>query len=520
MSKPAAEPPAGEPISGGTYYQILGVSPSASSDDIKLQYRKLALKLHPDKNRDDPNATEKFQELAEAYEVLSDPERRTAYDQQSDFILRAFAEATNDDNQRDSFLSVPSSRTFWCLMVEAALGDEGKTLTAYAQQLEDEIFDDLCKGGVCGFTLLHFAAFAGKPKAVQALIDLGANVNAKTQPLCVTPSQQFCRPTPLDLTTFIPNKRAREATQKVLQAADAQFGSVDMTKLEAVWSGLIRQQLLLIREEVTKFTQKIPTSVRRVLRNEPRWRDIIHFPGEDAATIESRRTKRALRVFRAKLIWILLGDFRAEPKMRWGVRGWNLFLCLYSWWLFSFRKSEVLQALLVAFLLMVCSCVFRLIPPDEIWERLPSQKQVQAVFPPREQVEDRLEKAWRYIVLIGECLLAAAIFLYDEFQQLRELGGSAYIESAQVRFAEWSEAAKNPPPLDEDLDDGEGSSETKQRKKPPGVANRIARLIEEREGGAGGGGGAAGGDAPAARKAAGGSDGPRRPTARGRKKKG
>merc|ERR1719428_1356640 len=117
-------------------------------------------------------------------------------------------------------------------MVEAALNDDGKTISALAGQLEEEIFDELCRGGVCGFTLLHFAAFAGKHRAVQALIDLGANVNAKTQPLCVTPSQQFCRPTPLDLTTFIPNKRTRETVQKVLQAADAQHGGVDCSKLE------------------------------------------------------------------------------------------------------------------------------------------------------------------------------------------------------------------------------------------------------------------------------------------------
>merc|ERR1719408_827104 len=142
-----------ESISGGTYYQILGVPPNASSDDIKNQYRKLALKLHPDKNRDDPQATHKFQELQEAYEVLSDPDRRTAYDRNSDFILRAFADAGTSDSSQDSFLSIPSSRTFWCLMVEAALGDDGKTVQAYASQLEDEIFEELLHGGVCGFTL-------------------------------------------------------------------------------------------------------------------------------------------------------------------------------------------------------------------------------------------------------------------------------------------------------------------------------------------------------------------------------
>ena len=54
------------------------------------------------------------------------------------------------------------------------------------------------------------------------------NTNSKTQPLCVTVSQQFCRPTPLDLTIFVANKRAREQAQRVLQSADAVYGGVKM----------------------------------------------------------------------------------------------------------------------------------------------------------------------------------------------------------------------------------------------------------------------------------------------------
>lgn len=62
------------------FYEILGVSKSATAYEIKKAYRRKALKEHPDTNRDDPDATERFQTVNKAYEVLNDEEKRKAYD--------------------------------------------------------------------------------------------------------------------------------------------------------------------------------------------------------------------------------------------------------------------------------------------------------------------------------------------------------------------------------------------------------------------------------------------------------
>jgi len=71
------------------YYEVLGIARNASEEEIKRAYRKLAVKVHPDKNPDDPHAEEKFKELGEAYDVLMDLDKRAAYDR---FGHAAFAQ--------------------------------------------------------------------------------------------------------------------------------------------------------------------------------------------------------------------------------------------------------------------------------------------------------------------------------------------------------------------------------------------------------------------------------------------
>ncbi len=62
------------------YYDVLGVSKTASADEIKKAYRRLAMKFHPDRNKDDSEAEAKFKEVKEAYEVLSSSDKRATYD--------------------------------------------------------------------------------------------------------------------------------------------------------------------------------------------------------------------------------------------------------------------------------------------------------------------------------------------------------------------------------------------------------------------------------------------------------
>ena len=71
------------------YYEVLGVSRESTEGEVKKAFRRLARELHPDVNTHDPGSEERFKEAAEAYEVLSDPERRRTYDRYGHDGLRS-----------------------------------------------------------------------------------------------------------------------------------------------------------------------------------------------------------------------------------------------------------------------------------------------------------------------------------------------------------------------------------------------------------------------------------------------
>ena len=96
------------------YYKILGISKTASDEDIKKAYRKLARKLHPDLNPNDKEANKKFQQINEANEVLSDPEKRKKYDQYGENWENAeqFEKAGRQDGSAGSRQRRPQENPF------------------------------------------------------------------------------------------------------------------------------------------------------------------------------------------------------------------------------------------------------------------------------------------------------------------------------------------------------------------------------------------------------------------------
>ncbi|KAF7652514.1 hypothetical protein LDENG_00095740 [Lucifuga dentata] len=103
--------------SGESLYQVLGLEKSCSHDDIKKSYRKLALRYHPDKNPDNPEAAEKFKELNSAHAVLSDLTKRNIYDSYGSLGLYV-AQQFGEDNVNTYFML----STWWAKALFAVCG--------------------------------------------------------------------------------------------------------------------------------------------------------------------------------------------------------------------------------------------------------------------------------------------------------------------------------------------------------------------------------------------------------------
>jgi DnaJ-class molecular chaperone len=163
---------------GKDYYKILGVSKSASEDEIKKAYRKMALKYHPDKNKD-PGAEEKFKSCAEAYEVLSDKRKREIYDQVGEEGLKAGAGAgggfpggaNGQQNGQsfsyqfhgdpyETFKQFFQSDGMFSSMSFNSGGGGGNPMSAMFGDFED-MDTDSCQGGRGGFTRMNGAGFPG-----------------------------------------------------------------------------------------------------------------------------------------------------------------------------------------------------------------------------------------------------------------------------------------------------------------------------------------------------------------------
>lgn len=85
------------------FYKILGINRSATKNEVKKAYRNLAKKMHPDKNKDDPQADSKFSDLTAAYEILSDDDKRKLYDRCGEECVKK--EGMFDNNGMDPFSS-------------------------------------------------------------------------------------------------------------------------------------------------------------------------------------------------------------------------------------------------------------------------------------------------------------------------------------------------------------------------------------------------------------------------------
>lgn len=159
------------------YYKILGVDKSATQDEIKKAYRKLAMKHHPDRNAGNKSSEEKFKEITEANEVLSDPEKRKKYD-----TLGA------NWNQYQHTGGGQGFDDFFTNFGRGGRQSASGSTYEYSGNIND-IFGDLGGGGFSDFFESFFggsgAGFGGRTQQQKTAIDVEANMNVTLEDIFV-----------------------------------------------------------------------------------------------------------------------------------------------------------------------------------------------------------------------------------------------------------------------------------------------------------------------------------------------
>ncbi|KAH9840675.1 DnaJ-domain-containing protein [Rhodofomes roseus] len=123
-----------KPLETG-YYDLLGVPVDASTEDIKKAYRRLAIKFHPDKNRDDPNAEERFKEIAIAYQTLSEPELRRKY---NEFGSKDSAPEGGFVDPEEVFGTIFGGERFVPIIGHISLAKDMKAALQEAEEMEED----------------------------------------------------------------------------------------------------------------------------------------------------------------------------------------------------------------------------------------------------------------------------------------------------------------------------------------------------------------------------------------------
>nr|CAD7587437.1 unnamed protein product [Timema genevievae] len=163
--------------SGDTLYQILDLPKTATADDVKKTYRKMALKYHPDKNPNNPEAADKFKEVNRAHSILSDLTKRNIYDNYGSLGLY-IAEQFGEENVNAYFLVTSG----WCKKNPASVTEDGVvTQQPRPGDNKEDASDEEALGGAVTSQPTS-AQHHSQPQAIFAMPAPGANENTSLNP--------------------------------------------------------------------------------------------------------------------------------------------------------------------------------------------------------------------------------------------------------------------------------------------------------------------------------------------------